>query len=284
LPEIRQLLAGDAAQLADRLALDAADARLEVQYLLQHALHKPRAWLLAHPEEMLPEAQFTDYQKLLQRRLHGEPVAYILGEREFFGLDFKVTPATLIPRPETELLVELALQRIAPQSSCRVLDLGTGSGAIALTLAHERPLAEVTAVDASAVALEVARENGRRLGIGNVHFLRSDWFAALAHERNFDLIASNPPYVAEDDPHLRQGDLPAEPQSALVSGLDGLDDIRHIVSRASGYLRPGGWLLLEHGYDQAAQVRKLLQQAGFEDAFSAHDLSGIERASGGRLA
>ena len=282
MPEIRQLLAGDAAELAAALALDAASARLEVQYLLQHALHKPRAWLLARPELPLTEAQFADYQKLLQRRLQGEPIAYILGEREFFGLNFRITPDVLIPRPETELLVELALQRIPLQEPKRVLDLGTGSGAIALTIAHERPLAEVTAVDASAAALEVARENGRRLGIANVSFVCSNWFDVL-DEQHFDLIVSNPPYVAADDPHLQQGDLPFEPQSALASGADGMDDIRRIVSRAPGYVRPGGWLLLEHGYDQAGQVSRLLQQAGFDEVFSACDLSGIERASGGCL-
>jgi len=284
LPEIRQLLAGDAAKLAAALALDVTDARLEVQYLLQHALDKPRAWLLARPEQSLTEAQFSDYRQLLRRRLKGEPVAYILGEREFFGLKFRVTPDVLIPRPETELLVELALRRIPLQQPKRVLDLGTGSGAIALVISHERPVVEVTAVDVSAAALEVAQENAQRLGIGNAHFLNSDWFEGLADERYFDLIVSNPPYVAADDQHLRQGDLPFEPQSALASGADGLDDIRRIVSRVPGYLRSDGWLLLEHGYDQAGPVRGLLQQAGFGEVFSARDLSGIERASGGRLA
>lgn len=284
MPEIRQLLAGDAAKLAAALALDVTDARLEVQYLLQHALDKPRAWLLARPEQSLTEAQFSDYRQLLRRRLKGEPVAYILGEREFFGLKFRVTPDVLIPRPETELLVELALRRIPLQQPKRVLDLGTGSGAIALVISHERPVVEVTAVDVSAAALEVAQENAQRLGIGNAHFLNSDWFEGLADERYFDLIVSNPPYVAADDQHLRQGDLPFEPQSALASGADGLDDIRRIVSRVPGYLRSDGWLLLEHGYDQAGPVRGLLQQAGFGEVFSARDLSGIERASGGRLA
>ena len=283
MPEIRQLLAGDAARLAAALALDAASARLEVQYLLQHALRKPRAWLLARPEQPLTEAQFADYQKLLQRRLQGEPVAYIIGEREFFGLKFRVTPDVLIPRPETELLVELALRHIPLQQPKRVLDLGAGSGAIALTIAHERPLAEVTAVDASAAALEVARENARLLDIGNVHFLCEDWFGGLVGQR-FDLIVSNPPYVETGDPHLQQGDLPFEPLSALASGTDGLDDIRHIVSRAPSYLHAGGWLLLEHGYDQAAAVRELLQRSGLGEVFSLPDLSGIERVSGGRLA
>jgi release factor glutamine methyltransferase len=283
LPEIRQLLTGDAERLAAALALDKADARLEVQYLLQHALHKPRAWLLAHQEQVPDESGLATYAKWLQRRLQGEPVAYIIGKREFFGLKFRVTPATLIPRPETELLVELALQYIAGQSPCRVLDLGTGSGAIALAIAHARPDVEVTASDASPEALAVARENARLQGAGNVQFVQGDWFDGVAAQR-FDLVVSNPPYVAADDPHLHQGDLPFEPLSALVAGTDGLDDIRRIVSRAPDYLQPGGWLLLEHGYDQAVQVRRLLQQAGLGEVFSACDLAVIERVSGGRAA
>lgn len=290
----------DAARLAAALALDAGGARIEVQALLQRVLDKPRAWLLAHAEQVLTEAQQVIYQDLLQRRLAGEPLAYILGEREFYGLNFSVTPAVLIPRPETELLVELALERLASPSpdlsatlsrerergggrGLRVLDLGTGSGAIALSIAHVRPDAEVTAVDASEGALQVAGHNAQRLGIGNVRFVRSNWFAGLNGER-FDLIVSNPPYVAADDPHLRQGDLRFEPASALASGADGLDDIRRIVADAPAYLDPGGWLLFEHGYDQAERVRELLRQAGFGEAYSACDLAGIERVSGGRLA
>lgn len=280
---IQQLMAGDAAKLAAVLAVDAASARLEVQCLLQHVLQKPRAWLLAHPEQVLAANQWADYCRLLQRRLQGEPVSYLLGEREFFGLNFRVTPATLIPRPETELLVELALQRIPAQSPCRVLDLGTGSGAIALSIAHARPDIEVTATDVSREALAVARENAQRLGIANAVFVHSDWFEALDGQR-FDLIVSNPPYVAADDPHLRQGDLPFEPQSALASGADGLDDIRRILERAPAHLSTPGWLLLEHGYDQATRVRELLQQSGLSEVFSAADLSGIERVSGGHLA
>jgi len=280
---IQQFLVDDAARLAAALALDAASTRLEAQYLLQHVLQKPRSWLLAHPEQELTETQQADYRRLLQRRLQGEPIAYILGEREFFGLDFKVTPATLIPRPETELLVELALQRIPAQPYCHILDLGTGSGAIALSIAYARPDIEVTATDAVLAALAVARDNAQRLGVANVVFVCGDWFGGLDGQ-SFDLIVSNPPYVAIDDPHLQQGDLPFEPSSALISGADGLDDIRRIAGRASTHLRSGGWLLLEHGYDQAAKVRELLQQAGFGEVFSASDLSGIERVSGGCLA
>jgi release factor glutamine methyltransferase len=204
----------------------------------------------------------------------------LLGEREFFGLTFKVTPATLIPRPDTELLVELALQRIPQQGVCRVLDLGTGSGAIALSIAHARPNAQVVALDASEAALEVARQNQEKLSVKNVEFLRSDWFAAL-HQQRFDVIVSNPPYIESEDVHLRQGDVRFEPLSALASGLDGLDDIRRISAQAMRYLNPHGWLMLEHGYNQARQMRAILQQSNFQQLFSASDLAGIERVSGG---
>ncbi len=277
---IQQLLVEDAARLAAALALDAGSARLEAQYLLQQVLGKPRAWLLAHPETQLSPEQQTAYLSLLQRRLGGEPIAYILSEREFYGLKFKVTPATLIPRPETELLVELALQRVPENKPCRVLDLGAGSGAIALSIAHQRPHAEVVAVDASAAALEVARENAVRLGLHNVSLLHGSWYASLVGQR-FDLIVSNPPYIAAGDPHLQQGGLRFEPASALASGADGLDDIRQIVSGAGAHLAAGGWLMLEHGYDQAAPVRALLNSAGLVEVFSERDLAGIERVSGG---
>lgn len=279
---IQQILLTDAARLAAALSLDAASARLEVQYLLQQVLGKTRAWLLAHPEALLDPAQKNAYMAALQRRLQGEPIAYILGEREFYGLKFKVTPATLIPRPETELLVELALQRIPRDQASRVLDLGAGSGAIALSIAHERPQAEVTGVDASSQALQVAQENAARLGIGNATFLHGDWYAPVGGKR-FDVIVSNPPYVAENDPHLHQGDLRFEPVSALASGRDGLDDIRRIISGACAHMEPDGWLLLEHGYDQAAKVCALLTESGFGEVFSAPDLAGIARVSGGRL-
>jgi release factor glutamine methyltransferase len=280
---IQQHIAADAAKLAATLALDANSARLEVQYLLQRTLQKPRAWLLAHSEHVLSEAELATYEKLSQRRLRGEPVAYILGEREFFGLVFRVTRDTLIPRPETELLVELALQRIPPRQQCGILDLGTGSGAIALSIAHARPEAVVTAVDASMAALAVAEENAQRLSIRNARFAHGHWFDALDGQR-FDLIVSNPPYVAAGDPHLQQGDLPFEPQAALVSGQDGLDDICSIVAAAPAHLLPRGWLLLEHGYDQGERVRELLRNAGLTGVFSARDLSGTERVSGGQAA
>jgi len=299
------------------LNLDASAARIEVQCLLQAVLQVNRAYLLTHPERILNDDEMARYHALFQRRINGEPIAYLLGEREFYGLNLKVTPATLIPRPDTELLVELALQRIpqplhAPHLTrggreaanydmgspaqvlhappltrggwegfgFRVLDMGTGSGAIALSIAHARPDIEVVAVDASEAALGVARENAQRLNIPNVRLLHSDWFVALAGER-FDLIVSNPPYIAADDEHLSQGDVRFEPLSALASGRDGLDDIRRILKDAGDHLNPGGWLMFEHGYDQAERVRRLMLQAGFLEIASVNDLSGIERVTVG---
>jgi len=276
---IESILTQDKIALEAALGLDAGSARIEVQCLLQAVLQVNRAYLLTHPEQTLDAEQQARYVALFERRLRGEPIAYLLGEREFYGLTFRVTPATLIPRADTELLVELALQRI-PQRG-RVLDLGTGSGAIALSIAHARPDVEVTAVDASPDALEVARENARRLNIGNVRLLQSDWFSALVGER-FELIVSNPPYIADGDAHLAQGDLRFEPRDALASGADGLDDIRRIVADAKEHLDAGAWLLFEHGYDQAGRVRELLAAAGYAEVFSARDLAGIERVSGGR--
>lgn len=281
MPGIRERLAQDVAALRQALVLEQDEARSEVQALLQAVLAVNRAYLLAHPERVLTEQELSRYRSLLQRRLQGEPLAYILGEREFFGLGLRVTPATLIPRPDTELLVELALQRM-PEAGGRVLDLGTGSGAIALAIAHARPDAAVTAVDAAEAALSVAQGNAVRLGIRNASFVPSDWFSALA-EQHFDLIVSNPPYIAENDSHLSQGDLRFEPRTALASGPDGLDDIRRIIGEAGAHLATDGWLLLEHGYDQAAQVRVLLQRAGFRNISSAKDLAGIERVTGGQF-
>jgi release factor glutamine methyltransferase len=219
------------------------------------------------------------YRHWLERRAAGEPIAYLTGACEFYGLEFRVTPAVLIPRPETELLVDLALERLPAAGRARVLDLGTGSGCIAVTLAHLRPQLEVWAADVSPAALEVARDNARRL-LAPVRFRRSDWLAGQAGER-FDLILANPPYVAAHDPHLSQGDLRFEPACALVAGEDGLDDIRRIVAAAPAHLAPGGWLLFEHGYDQARRCRALLAAAGFARVASWRDLAGIERVSGG---
>jgi len=277
---ILELLQRDIPRVSAILELDASTARIEVQSLLQHVLQVPRAYLLAHPEQVLDAKQLASYDALLSRRLQGEPVAYLLGEREFFGLNFKVTPATLIPRSDTELLVELALQRLPQGKACRVLDLGTGSGAIALSIAHSRPDVVVTAVDASEKALGVARENAQRLGVANIRCLHSDWFSALDGQ-HFDLIVSNPPYIAANDVHLTQSDVRFEPLSALASGADGLDDIRSIVSQADGFLERGAWLLLEHGYDQAVRVRDIFQKNSFGEIFSAKDIAGIDRVSGG---
>jgi len=294
---IQSYLSNDSKRLEVALNLDSGSARIEVQCLLQSVLQVNRAYLLCHSEQPLVADQFARYMPLLERRMAGEPIAYLLGSREFYGLNFKVTPATLIPRPETELLVEIALQHIpSPPNplplageggrqagrgkAFRVLDLGTGSGAIALSIAHARPSAEVVAVDDSADALEVARYNAQLLGLDNVRLLHSNWFGALQGER-FDIIASNPPYIASGDAHLTQGDVRFEPPFALVSGTDGLDAIRIIISAAKDHLNAGGWLMFEHGYDQAAQVRRLLQESGFVSVFSARDLAGIERVSGG---
>ncbi len=250
--------------------------------LLQAALDTDRAWLLAHGNDVLDTAAHKRFETLLIRRLRGEPVAYIIGRREFYGLEFSVTPATLIPRPDTETLVEATLARMAPGSSCSVLDLGTGSGAIAIAIAAARPQARVIAVDRSSDALQVAQDNARRLNTTNVALLQSDWFSALDSCR-FDLIVSNPPYIEADDTHLQQGDLRFEPMSALAAGPDGLDCIRVIVAEAKTHLHPRGWLLLEHGYDQAAQVRKLLLDAGYTEVASLCDLAAIERVTLGRL-
>ena len=277
---IADILREEVRKLSNILTFDLTTSRIEIQCLLQHVLGVQRAYLLAHPEQMLSEAQQDAFDALLQRRLRGEPIAHLLGAREFFGLNLKVTPATLIPRPDTELIVELALNRIAQAQPCRVLDMGTGSGAIALAIAKNKPNAEVVAVDVSQDALAVAIENARRLDIPNVRFMQSDWFAVLDGQL-FELIVSNPPYIASDDIHLTQGDLRFEPLSALASGADGLDDIRRIISAAPQYLASNGSLLLEHGYDQAGSVRDLLTQRGFVEVFSEKDIAGIERVTGG---
>lgn len=272
----------DTPRLQHALALDFSTARIEVQCLLQQVLRVNRAYLMTYPERELNAAELSAYSALLERRLQGEPMAYLFGEREFYGLMFKVTSATLIPRPDTELLVELALARIPQGQPCRVLDMGTGSGAIAVSLAYHRPEADVTAVDASSDALAVAQGNANRLlKNGNLHCLSSNWFSALAEQR-YHVIVSNPPYIRAADPHLQQGDVRHEPLTALAAGDDGLSDLRHIISHAAAHLYPDGWLLLEHGYDQAEEVRALLQQAGFLEVFSERDLAGIARVTGGK--
>ncbi|MGH8667153.1 MAG: peptide chain release factor N(5)-glutamine methyltransferase [Burkholderiales bacterium] len=259
--------------------LDPVDARV----LLQQVLGIPHAALLAHDERVLSEDERRRFAALAARRADGEPVAYLLGWREFYGRRFAVGPAVLVPRPETELLIDQALQRLPPAARVEMLDLGTGSGNIALTLALERPRCALTAVDASGCALAMARENARTLGAGNIEFLQGDWYGPVT-DRSFDLVVSNPPYVAETDPHLGLGDLRFEPASALRAGPDGLAAIRQIVARAPEYLRANGWLLFEHGYDQAHACRSLLGEAGFVDVTTASDLAELPRVSGGRKA
>jgi release factor glutamine methyltransferase len=254
---------------------------LEAAILLCHLLDKPRSHLYAWPERPLDAKQWQAYQHLIRRRLQGEPIAHITGIREFWSLALKVTPATLIPRPDTELLVERGLLHLQGTNSAEVADLGTGSGAIALAIASERPDCRIVATDQSAAALAIARENAQRLGIGNLRFYPGDWFAALPEGSRFDLILSNPPYIPEQDAHLRQGDLPKEPRSALASGPDGLNDIRRLIAQAGKHLKPGAWLVLEHAFDQARQVRELLLQQGFLQVASHRDLAGRERISEG---
>lgn len=267
--------------LADaRQQVDAVDARV----LLQHVLGAGRAHLVTHAHAMLSPAQVSAYAALIARRRAGEPVAYLTGEREFYGLRLRVSPAVLIPRPETELVVDIALAKLAQASSPRMLDLGTGSGAIAIAVAALRTDAQVTAVDRSAGALAVAQDNAKTLlgsGAARIELCLSDWYAALGDAR-FNAIAANPPYIASGDAHLSQGDLRFEPQQALVGGGDGLDDIRAIVAGAAAHLERGGWLIFEHGYDQAERCRELLKRARFAAVDSAQDLARIERVTFGQ--
>lgn len=264
--------------IADALrnsGLDAVDARA----LLRHVIGRDEAWLVSHPDRPLGATEQEAYAMLSARRAAGEPVAYLTGQREFYSLAFKVTFAVLIPRPETELLVETALERIPPGAPWRVLDLATGSGCVAIAIAKHRPRAQVMATDVSPAALAIARENAAKHGV-NIEFVESDWFAALSGRR-FDLIVANPPYVAEGDPHLHSGDLRFEPRPALVAGTAGLDCIEVIVEQAPRHLAAGGWLLFEHGYDQGSCARALLAAVGYEDRVTRRDLAGIERVSGG---
>lgn len=259
---------------AKRLGLDAIDAEL----LLLHALGRPhdRAWLRAHDTDALPEPVRIAFGALAQRRLAGEPVAYLVGDKEFFGLKLQVDARVLVPRPDTETLVEWALDLWGAQP-IRAIDLGTGSGAIALALKHARPRWQVSAIDASAAALAVARANAQRLGL-NIDFATGHWLSGVSG--TFELIVSNPPYIAEGDAHLAA--LQHEPLSALVAGRDGLDDIRQIINQAPTHLVPGGWLVLEHGHDQSEAVAELLRAAGFLEVQNRCDLAGIARCTGGR--
>ena len=270
--------------VAEALRGDPA-TRLERRLLLEAALEKNHAWLVSHSEYLLEPREAATFLHWLERRARGEPIAYLLGRHEFFGLELAVTPAVLIPRPETEGLVEWALELLDPQRNPTVLDLGTGSGAIALALHAQHPTLAITAVDASAAALSVARQNAERwqgtLGGHPITLLESNWFESLG-ARRFDFILANPPYVAEGDPHLAQGDLRFEPQSALSSGPEGLDDLERIIAQAPGHLTAGGWLLLEHGHDQGPACRARLASARFTAISTRHDLAGLPRLTGGQ--
>jgi len=274
---LREILRAAAARLH---AAGSSSPRADAEYLLKHVLKKDLFWLRVHEDVRLAEADEQRFSELLRRRLHGEPVAYITGSRGFWSLDLQVNASTLIPRPETELLVEFALEKMPLDQPLRVLDLGTGSGAIALAVKTERPVSTVMAVDASLPALDVAAANADRLGL-DIELRHSDWFSALPG-RQFELLLANPPYIAPDDAHVGQGDLRFEPLSALVASDEGLRDIRRIVTTAPGYLAPGGWLALEHGYNQAAAVRALLAENGFLEVGTLLDAGGHERVSCGR--
>ncbi len=253
----------------------------EASILIAHALGISREALYAHPEITLDREQAAHGLDYVQRRARGEPVAYILGTREFYGLKLRVTPAVLIPRPETELLVELSLERIASLRKPRVVELGTGSGAIAIALARECPKARITATDYSLPALRLAHANARQHDAGGIDFVQADWFAPFGEEY-FDLVVSNPPYIAAGDPHLDTGDLVHEPRIALVAGREGLDALARVIAAAPSRLRPGGWLVLEHGAEQQPSLGRLLRKAGFKDIGAHHDLAGLPRAISAR--
>jgi release factor glutamine methyltransferase len=256
--------------------------RLERTLLLAHVLNATRESVLAHPETTLSDEAAGEFACLLGRRLRGEPIAYLVGLREFYGLRLRITPDVLIPRSDTELLVEAALRRLAEASRGRVLDLGTGSGAVAIAIARYRPHTQIEALDVAAAAVALAAANARMLSVPNVSFRQSNWYSACA-ERFYDVIVSNPPYIPSADPHLAEGDLRFEPRIALTPGEDGLAAIRGIVAGAASRLTPGGWLLFEHGHDQAERCRALVAEAGFVEIATLRDLAGIERVCEGRM-
>jgi release factor glutamine methyltransferase len=253
---------------------------VDAKVLLAHVLRCNRTWLAAHETDALTQDEASEFAALCNRRRAGEPVAYLTGTREFWGLTLAVTPDVLIPRPETETLVEFALSKLPRDRAVRVLDLGTGSGAIALALAHDRPSADVLATDRSDAALAVARDNAQRLKLTNVAFVAADWYTGIP-AGTWDLIASNPPYIGAVDPHLQEGDLRFEPASALSPGVDGQSALRTIVGGARERLAPGGWLVVEHGYDQSDAVQALFRDAGFSGVVALRDLAGIPRVVAG---
>ena len=274
-PSIAALLA----QAAARLGTDAA--RLEAEILLAACLDKPRSHMFAWPERQVEARRRERFAALIERRASGEPIAYLLGQREFWSLSLTVTPQTLIPRPETEVLVALALERMPVDRALRVADLGTGTGAIALAIARERPRSEVIATDISPAALAVAQGNAARLGLCNVRFARASWCRAFAPAA-FDFILSNPPYVAEADPHLGEGDLRFEPRTALAAGPEGMDALCRIAPGAHPLLRRGGWLMVEHGHDQGEKMMKLMKTQGFREVSDHRDAAGHNRVAIGR--
>ena len=278
----------DTAPSIDDLIRHSQLPRAEARRLLASLTGQPLTWFMAHGDDPAAPNIATRFQALAERRRAGEPLAYLLGQQEFYGRPFAVSPAVLIPRADTETLVETALEQLALLRQQRravplsLLELGTGSGIIAITLALEAPDTEVHAVERSPEALAVAQQNANTLGAHRIHWHAGSWWQALARPRRFDLIVSHPPYIAAHDHHLQQGDLRVEPPQALAAGPDGLDDLRILIGGAPAHLTPGGWLLLEHGYDQEAPVQALLRDAGFADVFTRRDLAGQPRVSGGR--
>ena len=279
---------GHAGPTLDDLIRDSGLPRTEARRLLASLTGQPLTWFMAHGDDPADPDIAARFQALAERRRAGEPLAYLLGQQEFYGRPFAVSPAVLIPRADTETLVETALEQLLLLRQQRrtvplsLLELGTGSGIIAITLALEAPDTEVHAVERSPDALAVAQQNAKALRADNIHWHAGSWWQALASRRRFDLIVSNPPYIAANDHHLQQGDLRFEPPQALAAGPDGLDDLRILIGGAPAHLTPGGWLLLEHGYDQEAPVQALLRDAGFADVFTRRDLAGQPRVSGGR--
>ena len=278
---VAQLLEDATYRISAALGLDKREARIEARALAAHAWKINTAWLLAHDTDYQSRADITEFESLVARRIKGEPIAYIVGAREFFGLKFIVTPDVLIPRPETEILVQAVLEKIHPNDALRVLDLGTGSGAIAAALARHRPRADLLAVDISRAALAIAQTNAHSLGITNMRFVASDWYDHLGGH-TFDLIISNPPYVEADDPHLSLGDACFEPVSARASGVTGLEHLEIVISGAPAHLAPGGWVAVEHGWNQGEACRALFAQNHFSEIKTLRDLADHERVTLGR--
>jgi len=267
---------------ATKLLYEASDTpRIDAEFLLQHVIAKPMAWLISHGDSLATAEHIKNYYSAVSDRQVGKPIAYITGSREFWTLNLTVNESVLIPRPDTETLVEHALQRI-PTNSRQLLDLGTGSGAIALALAKERPTCDVIAVDSQAAALKVAQANAALNGISNISFLQSNWFDRITKTSKFDLIASNPPYVEIDDPHLQTGDLRFEPDSALIAADNGLSDLRIIINSAPQYLNEQGWLIVEHGYNQETEVTKIFEQVGYSEISCFRDINNLPRCTAGQ--